>query len=236
MAKQTKRAGTVDETSEVPAAKPTAKPATKPGREKNVWQVTLQAKQVLLDLQNQLGGTQEQVLAEILEVYSKVKFGVYHNEQDTQQLAELTEEVNRLRNLVGNPEETEKLTVVNQKLTEETERLTKVNSELTEQLTALKLEVNQAGEKLTAKDLELDAAGKRVNLLRETFGPRNWDLLQQCIEIFNVERKATATPEQYLMSLFEHYQVLQNNYTLHDPLSRSTIRETIKKYIDGSQG
>lgn len=224
--------GAVEETPEVPAAKPAAKPS----REKTVWQVTLQAKQALLAVQDEIGGTQEQVLAEILEVYSKVKFGVYHNEQDTQQLAKLTEEVNRLGNLAGNPEETEKLTEVNQKLTERnhelTEELTKVNSELT----ALKLEVNQAGEKLTAKDLELDAAGKRVNLLRETFGPRNWELLHQCIGVFNKERNTEAKPEQYLMALFEHYQVLQNNYTLHDPLSRSCIRETIKKYLDGSQG
>lgn len=231
MAKQTKPLGGVEDTSEVPAAKPTAKP----GKEKKVWQVTSDGKTALLMIQEQLGCTQEQVLVEIMEVYQEVNSGNYHNEQDTKLIAELTEEVNRLRNLEGNPEETEKLTVVNQKLTEETERLTKVNSELTEQLTALKLEVNQAGEKLTAKDLELDAAGKRVNLLRETFGPRNWDLLQQCIEIFNVERKATATPEQYLMSLFEHYQVIQNNYTLHDPLSRAAIRETIKKYVDGGK-
>ena len=232
MAKQTKRAGAVEETPEVPVAKP----AAKPGREKNVWQVNLVVKQSLLDLQNKLGGTQEQVLTEILEVYQKVSSGVYHNEQDTQQLAKLTEEVNRLGNLAGNPEETSKLTEVNQKLTERnhelTEELTKVNSELT----ALKLEVNHAGEKLTQKDLELDAADKRVNLLRETFGPRNWELLHQCIGVFNKERNTEAKPEQYLMALFEHYQVLQNNYTLHDPLSRSSIRETIKKYINGSQG
>ena len=225
MAKQTKRAEAVEgAASEVPTAKPTVKPS----REKNVWQVNLPSKQALLAVQDEIGGTQEQVLAEILEVYSKVKFGFYHNEQDTQQLARLTEEVDRLGNLAGNPEETAKLT-------EENKRLTKVNSELTEQLTAMQLEVNSVGEKLTAKDLELESTGKKVNLLRKTFGARNWDLLHQCIEIFNRERKTVSTPEQYLMALFEHYQVLQNNYTLHDPLARSTIRETVKKYIDGSK-
>lgn len=200
MAKQTKPLGGVEDTSEDPAAKPTAKPATKPGREKNVWQVTLQAKQALLDLQNQLGGTQEQVLSEIFEVYQKVNSGVYHNEQDTQQLAELTKEVNRLRNLVGNPEETEKLTEVNQKLTEETERLTKVNSELTEQLTALKLEVNQAAEKLTKKDLELDAARQAVPSIVKIFG-QDWDILTRFARGYK-----QWSPEQLLQQLWLDYK------------------------------
>lgn len=151
------------------------------------------------------------------------------NSRLTAEKEELTQKVNSQVNPEVNQELTAELTEKNEELTA---KLTKVNSELT----ALKLEVNQAGEKLTQKDLELDAADKRVNLLRETFGPRNWELLHQCIGVFNKERNTEAKPEQYLMALFEHYQVLQNNYTLHDPLSRSTIRETIKKYINGSQG
>lgn len=227
MAKQTKRAGAVEEvTPEVPAAKP--------AKGKTVWQVTDQAKEVLLVEQNKKGGTQEQVMTEILSVYSKVVLGFYHNERDKQQIAKLTEEVNRLGNLAGNPEETQKLTEETARLTKETEELTARNQELTDQLTALQLEVNSAGKKLTAKDLELDAAGKKVNRLRETFGVRNWDLLFQCLEIFNREHKVSATPEQYLMSLFEHYQVVQHNYTLHEPLARAAIRETVKKYADGS--
>ncbi|MCM1168739.1 MAG: hypothetical protein NC324_02260 [Bacteroides sp.] len=232
MAKQTKNPVAVEAAA---TEAPAAKPAPKTGKGKTVWQVTDGAKQALLDAQNKFGGTQEQVMAEILEVYSKVSSGAYHNEQDKQQLAELTEEVNRLGNLVGNPEETQKLTEETARLTKETEELTARNQELTERLTALQLEVNSAGETLTAKQLELETAGKKVNRLRETFGVRNWDLLYRCISVFNREHKVSATPEQYLMALFEHYQVLQNNYTLHDPLSRSTIRETIKKYADGNR-
>lgn len=213
MAKQAKNAGAVEEA--VPDS--AAKPAAKPGKEKTVWQVTAEAKQTLLDFQTKLGGTQEQVLAEILEVYQKVSSGVYHNEKDTQQLAELTEEVNRLGNLAGNPEETKKLT-------EETAKLTAVNSELTER-----------NRELTDRLTKLQAEVKRGELLRETFGPRNWDLLNQCIAVFNREQKVSATPEQYLMALFEHYQVIQHNYTLHEPLARAAIRETVKKYTDESE-
>ena len=189
MVKKTKLSGTAE------VAAPDV--SKKPSKEKNVWQVTLPVKQALLEIQKTTGGTQEQVLTAILEVYNQVNSNEYHNEKDIQQIAELTEQVNRL----GNPEETEKLTEINRELTQ-------VNSELTEQLTALQLEVNHAGEKLTALDLENEAVKKKASGLSDikaVFGRLNWLLLKWCVARYQKDTGKEISPEEALRILFEGY-------------------------------
>ena len=195
MVKKTKLSGTAEVAApDVSEKKPS----------KNVWQVTLPVKQALLKVQKTTGGTQEQVLTAILEVYNQVNSNEYHNEKDIQQIAELTEQVNRL----GNPEETEKLTEINRELTQVNSELTQVNSELTSQLTALQLEVNHAGEKLTALDLENEAVKKKASGLSDikaVFGRLNWLLLKWCVARYQKDTGKEISPEEALRILFEGY-------------------------------
>ena len=196
MVKKTKLSGTAE------VAAPDV--SKKPSKEKNVWQVTLPVKQALLEIQKTTGGTQEQVLTAILEVYNQVNSNEYHNEKDIQQIAELTEQVNRL----GNPEETKKLTEINRELTQVNSELTQVNSELTSQLTALQLEVNHAGEKLTALDLENEAVKKKASGLSDikaVFGRLNWLLLKWCVARYQKDTGKEISPEEALRILFEGY-------------------------------